>query len=104
MNTCLLNIENWLELAKKSQWKVLALAKECKRSVRTLEIFFQKHFKKSPKRWMIEERQRQAIQRLNAGNTVKQTAFDLCYKHPSHLTNDVKMHRVSMSNAIQKRK
>lgn len=93
MNYRLRHIQNWLELAEKAEWKVLALAKECGVSVRTLELYFCKNMGKKPKAWMTEERNRRALQKLESGSTVKETALSLHYKHPSHLTNDIKKHQ-----------
>jgi transcriptional regulator GlxA family with amidase domain len=90
MNTKLNQIQNWLELARDVKWSASALAKQCGVSVRTLERYFLKQLGNSPKAWLIEQRQRHVIKLLSEGNTVKETASCLHYKHQNHLTNDFK--------------
>jgi len=57
-------IRNWLELAKRADWSAINLAKECGSSKRTLERHFVKNFGKSPKKWLIEQRQQQGVEIL----------------------------------------
>jgi len=90
MNTKLNTIQNWPERANHANWSVSGLSKLCGVSRRTLERYFLKHIGKSPKAWLAEQRQQQAIELLQEGNTVKETANCLQYKHPSHLTNGFK--------------
>jgi transcriptional regulator GlxA family with amidase domain len=92
MNTKLNHIQNWVEFAQQVNWSVTRLAKRCKVSTRTLERYFLKEMNKTPKAWLIEQRQRQAIELLRDGSTIKEAAGYLDYKHPSHLTNGFKKH------------
>jgi AraC-like DNA-binding protein len=90
MNTRLRCIQNWSELAKQAKWCATTLAKNCGVSLRTLERSFLKEMGKSPKAWLLEQRQQQADKFLRGGSSVKETAECLNYKHPSHLTNAFK--------------
>jgi AraC-like DNA-binding protein len=84
------HIPNWPELGLESRWSASALAKRCQVSLRTLQRHFIKHTGKSPKTWLIAERRRQVRARMSDGRTVKETAFDLNYKHQNHLSTDFK--------------
>jgi transcriptional regulator GlxA family with amidase domain len=86
-----LNHLPWLPaLAEQSKWSASALAKQCGVSMRTLERHFLKHLGKSPKAWLNEQRQLQAIKLLRAGSPVKAVAGAMHYKHPNHLSKDFK--------------
>ncbi|HWY29504.1 MAG TPA: helix-turn-helix transcriptional regulator [Candidatus Acidoferrum sp.] len=90
MNTKLNCVENWPELAKQANWTVGKLAKQCKVSPRTLERFFLKNMVKSPKTWLLEQRQQQAGNLLHNGYSVKELASILGYKYPSHFSLEFK--------------
>ena len=92
MNTKLNNDPNWLELAQKTNWSVSGLAKACGVSVRTLELHFLKKLNCSPKAWLLQQRQQQALPLLRAGSSVKETAATLGYKSGYHLSRDFKKH------------
>jgi len=92
MNSKLNYIQNWPELAKQANWSASKLAKICGVSMSTLERYFLKRMGKSPKGWLSGQRQQQAAAILQEGVTVKETAYYLGYKHPSHLTNEFKKH------------
>jgi AraC-like DNA-binding protein len=92
VNTKLDHIKNWLELAREANWSAKALAKRCNVSVRTLERYFLRKKGKAPKAWLAEVRQQLAVELLQDGTSVKETAGCLKYKHPSHLTNEFKKH------------
>lgn len=90
MNNRLHKIQNWPERAQTANWCASTLAKDCGVSLRTLERYFLKGMCKSPKKWLAEQRQQRASALIQAGSTVKETAAQLDYKHPSHLTNAFK--------------
>jgi AraC-like DNA-binding protein len=92
MNNRLQNIQNWPELARQANWCAGTLAKQHGVSLRTLERYFLKEMGKSPKAWLVEQRQQQASKLLQDGSSVKETAQCLNYKHPNHLTNAFKKH------------
>jgi AraC family transcriptional activator FtrA len=92
MNHKLNQIQDWQARARQTEWSVAELAKRCNVSVRTLERHFVKEMGKSPKTWMMEQRQQQAAEPLQAGSSVKETASNLGYKHSTHLSRDFKEH------------
>jgi AraC family transcriptional regulator len=90
MNTRLHHIQNWPELAQQVKWSAAALAKKCGVSVRTLERYFFNHMGKGPKAWLSEQRQNQAIELLQKGCSVKETAACVGYKHATHFSREFK--------------
>jgi AraC-like DNA-binding protein len=46
----------------------------------------------SPRVWLFEQRQRQALELLRDGSSVKETAIILGYKSPTHFSRDFKKH------------
>jgi len=83
MNTRLNQIQNWTERAEQAGWSVSAMARKCGVSVRTLETHFLKKFAKCPRTWMAEQRQRMAIELLQDGCNVNETATELGYAQAS---------------------
>lgn len=67
MNARLHHIQNWLELARETNWSAAALAKKCGVSVRTLHRHFLKQMGKNTKTWLAEHRQRHALELLHDG-------------------------------------
>ena len=92
MNTKLDQIKNSLELVPVMNWSVVALAKQYKVSVRTLERFFLKKIGQSPRNWLADQRQSHAIKLLHSGFSVKETANSLGYKHATHFSREFKQH------------
>ncbi|HEY5298231.1 MAG TPA: helix-turn-helix transcriptional regulator [Verrucomicrobiae bacterium] len=90
MNTKLNNNPNWPELAKQGNWSVSKLAKLCNISSRTLERYFLKEKKVSPKAWLLKQRHEQADKLLQNGLSVKETAANLDYKHSTHFSRGYK--------------
>lgn len=91
MNSRLQQIQNWPELTRKSNWHAATLAKNCGVSLRTLLRFFRKHTGKSPRAWLVEQRQEHAAKLTSQpDSSVKVTAIDLGYKHPTHFSRDFK--------------
>jgi AraC-like DNA-binding protein len=90
MSSFLNHLPQLPELAQQSKWSASALAKQCGVSMRTLERHFLKHLGKSPKAWLNEQRQLQAIKLLREGSPVKAVAGVMHYKHPNHLSKDFK--------------
>jgi len=90
VNRRLHQIQNWPELAPQAHWSAALLAKNCGVSLRTLERYFLKEMGKLPKAWLSEQRQQRANELIQGGSSVKETASQLGYKHPSHLTNEFK--------------
>jgi len=92
MNSQLHHIRNWPELAGRAEWSAALLAKECKVSARTLERYFHENTGVCPHVWLFERRQRQALELLRDGSSVKETAIILGYKNPTHFSRDFKKH------------
>jgi AraC-like DNA-binding protein len=90
MNSRLHHIQNWPELAGRAEWSAALLAKQCKVSARTLERFFHEMMGVCPRVWLFEQRQRQALELLRDGSSVKETAIMLGYKSPTHFSRDFK--------------
>jgi len=90
MNTRLKHIQNWGEAVQQAEWSVARLAKHCKVSVRGLELYFQKKFRTTPKRWLTERRREQALHLLIEGLTVKEAAGRLGYKRAHHFSREFK--------------
>jgi AraC-like DNA-binding protein len=84
MNTKLNQIQDWLSLAPQANWSVTSLAKQFNVSSDTLRRHFRWQFGKSPKQWMMEQRQHEAIALLREGKSVKETAFRLGYKQQTN--------------------
>lgn len=66
------------------------LAKHCGVSVRTLERFFLAAFGDTPRHWLKRLRILKAVEFLRRGHTIKETAFQLGYLEPSHLSREFK--------------
>jgi len=92
MNSRLHRIQNWPELARQAQWSAALLAKQCKVSARTLERYFHEKMGVCPHAWLFEQRQRQAVELLRDGSSVKETAIILGYKSATHFSRDFKKH------------
>lgn len=92
MNTRLNHVQDWLELARQANWSTAALAEKCGVSVRTLHRHFLKKMGKNTKTWLAEQRQRNALELLCRGSSIKETASCLGYKHPSNFARKYKNH------------
>jgi AraC-like DNA-binding protein len=92
MNHRLHQIQNWPQLAQQANWCATTLAEQQGVCLKTLQRFFKEEMGKSPKKWLLDQRNRQATKLLKDGFRVKETADKLCCKHPSHLTNSFKKH------------
>jgi AraC-like DNA-binding protein len=86
MNSKLKHIKNWPELALRSKWSAGALAKSCGVSRASLHRHFHQHFRKTPKVWLAELRQNEAIELLRDGSTIKEAAGCLGYKQQTNFT------------------
>jgi len=92
MNSKRTHIINWTQLKEQADWSVAVLARKRGVSVRTLERFFRKRMPKSPKSWLLEQRQLRAIELLQDGCSVKETAALLGYIHADHFSHEFKKH------------
>ena len=92
MNTKLDQIRDWPQQAKRAGWSVKKLADLCDVSMRVLQRHFTKNMGLTPKAWMKECRQRQAVNLLQASSRMKEKSAELGYKHPAHFSQDFKKH------------
>ena len=92
MNSRLLHIQNWPELAQQANWCVAALARLCGVSVKTLERHFHKNMGTTVKALLVEQRQHRAIELLRDGSSVKETASQLGYSYAHHFSREFKKH------------
>ena len=99
MNTKLSYIRNWPELARQANWSCAELAKLCGVSVRTLERHFYKLFDRAPKKWLIEDRQREAINLLRTGSSMKEISARLGYRQPSTFSREFAKRRGSFQTS-----
>jgi transcriptional regulator GlxA family with amidase domain len=84
--------QNWEALAGQAHWSAAALAERCDVSLRTLERYFLKEMGKRPQAWLCEQRQSRAVELLQDGCNVKETATLLGYKHSTHFSREFKKH------------
>ena len=89
-NSRLKNIQAWPALARQANWSAAALAKHFGVSKDTLRRHFLLHFGQTPKAWLAEQRQQQAIELLQAHSSIKETAACLGYKQQTNFTRQFK--------------
>ena len=90
MNTKLSHIQNCPELARQVNWSVSKLAAHCGVSKRTLRRYFLKTMCQNPKAWLAGQRQKQAIELLRDGSSVKETSSQLGYQNPETFSREFK--------------
>jgi len=90
MNTRLNHVQNWPDLAQKANWSVTTMAKDCGVSSRSLQRHFLKTFGKSPKTWLLEQRQKKAVEFLQRGSSVKEVSSKVGYQHVSAFSRQFK--------------
>ena len=81
---------SWEKLAKAAQFRPQALADLCGVSMRTLQRYFRARYDKTVSDWLRDMRLNEALNSLKVSDSVKEVAFDLGYKQPSHFTRDFK--------------
>jgi AraC-like DNA-binding protein len=84
MGSRMTRIGDWDLLASKAGYDARQLASICQISIRQLERFFRQSFESSPQAWLNRVRLSVAQQLLMQGLTVKETAYRLGFKQPSH--------------------
>jgi transcriptional regulator GlxA family with amidase domain len=80
----------WESLAEKAQFRASDLARLLGISLRTLQRYFRAKYDCTVSDWLRELRLALAHARLPTCSSVKEVAFDLGYKQPSHFTRDFK--------------
>ena len=86
----LAQVTNWPELARAAKYRTNELAKLCGVSTRELERFLPSKTGNSPRCWLNDLRQIDALSLLSGGKSVKETAIELGYTDPAHLSRDFK--------------
>ena len=81
---------SWEKLAKAAQFRPQALAELCGVSMRTLQRYFRARYDETVSDWLRDMRLNEALNSLKGCDSVKEVAFDLGYKQPSHFTRDFK--------------
>lgn len=95
-------ITNWEALATESGYSISRLAKLCSVSPRSLERHFAEAKGTTPREWMNEMRQRAALKLMADGASIKEAAYHLAYKQPSHFSREFKrFHGVPPSVIMQ---
>ena len=82
--------ETWESLAFRSNFRASVLAEHCGVTLRTVQRHFKRHYEITVSEWLRELRLRSAFNRLPSATSVKEVAFDLGYKQPSHFSRDFK--------------
>lgn len=81
---------SWEKLAQEAHFRPQALAELCGVSMRTLQRYFRARYNQTVSDWLRELRLNEARVRLRGCDSVKEVAFDLGYRQPSHFTRDFK--------------
>jgi AraC-like DNA-binding protein len=83
-------IRNWENRAKRSNYKVFALAKLCRVNARHLQRYFQMTIQQSPHNWMLQLRLRKGRHRIARGGLVKEGAAAANYSKAGNFSRDFK--------------
>ena|SRR5262249_50613276 len=77
-------------LASEASFEPGRLAKIAEISLRQLERYFAMDFSATPKVWLRKQRMELACKLLSEAHSVKDTAYVLCYRYPSHFCREFK--------------
>lgn len=78
-------VTDWPERARQAGYRVSELAALCGVSTRTLDRFFRRHLKVTPRQWMHQMRRSEAARFAREGRTAKEIARLIGYNHaPSY--------------------
>lgn len=88
VNAKLNHIQNWPELARQANWSTVKLAERCSVSISTLKRYFTNNMGKTPKKWLLEDRQQHAVKAIQSGFSVKEAACQLGYKYPGQFSRE----------------
>ena len=81
---------DWRENARLAHYRASKLAERCAVSRPALERFSQAFLGKPPQLWLDYERQIEIERRLRGGRQLKEIAFEVGYRQPSHMTRQFK--------------
>ena len=85
-----LRVVTWVLMARDAGYDAHALARSCGVSVRQLERIFERELASVPEPWLNEQRMVAARRLLANAESIKQVAYELGYKHPTHFSRDFK--------------
>ena len=80
----------WERLAARAHYRASGMARAAGVSLRTLQRYFRAKHNCTVTDWLRALRLEEARTRLAKCDSVKEVAFDLGYKQPSHFTRDFK--------------
>src|SRR4051812_27008942 len=83
-------VKQWALLAQKCRYQREPLAKLLQVSQRTLDRYFRKHLSTTVGTWLRELQLRDAYKQVSEGKPLKETAFEVGFKQPSHFTRRFK--------------
>ena len=90
--------EHWIEMAEFSGFKARKMAEIYGVSLRTLERYFEEDLARKPQEWLNEQRMITALEMLESGKSIKETAADLGFKQTTHFHREYKrVHGVTPS-------
>lgn len=90
MNTALRRFSDWEALCRQCGYRARSMAVELHISLRHLQRVFAEQRNPSPQFWASRLRILDAIPKLQSGLSIKETAYELGYKHPAQFTRDFK--------------
>ena len=90
MNSRLIEVTNWPELAQVANYSAALLSQHCQISTRQLERFFLENIGDSPHHWLNQLRQKRAMELLRSGCSVKEAALSLGYRSIAHFSREFK--------------
>jgi AraC-like DNA-binding protein len=85
-------VQDWSATAKQANWSASRMATRCDVSPSTLKRYFLKNMGKTPKVWLSEQRQLHALEIIQSGLSVKETAFKLGYEHPNQFSREFRQY------------
>jgi AraC-like DNA-binding protein len=80
----------WEKLAQQARYRPQALTELVGVSMRTLQRCFRSRYDKTVSDWLRDLRLDHALKKVKNCQSVKEVAFELGYKQPSHFTRDFK--------------
>ena len=82
--------EYFKSLASQASYEPGRLAEMAEISLRQLERYSAKDFTATPKAWLRKQRMELACKLLSEAPSVKDAAYILCYRYPSHFCREFK--------------
>jgi AraC family transcriptional regulator len=82
----------WLKLAREAKYNAAQMAKLCQITTRQLERQAQLTLGCTPQQWLDEQRMVHAQALLREIDTIKNVAFQVGFKQPSHFCRQFKQH------------